>query len=62
MRKARCQKPLYVRMSDKLWSRLEEEARRKGISHSELTRLLIMEHCRGEETTREPVSAGSQKT
>jgi hypothetical protein len=50
------QKPLFLRMSDQLWGQLEAEARRKGISHTELARLLIMEHCRGEEE-REKVSA-----
>jgi hypothetical protein len=57
--KMRRQKPLYVRMSDKLWDQLDAEAARKGISHSELTRLLIMQYCQGKapaETGREVVN------
>jgi hypothetical protein len=61
MRNGRRQKPLFVRMSDQLWRQLEADALRKGISHSELTRLLIMEHCRGEDATRDPAGAVSPK-
>jgi predicted DNA binding CopG/RHH family protein len=50
-------KPTQFRVSDHLRDKLKREAARRGLSPSELARMLIAQGCNGEEYDKEAVNA-----